>query len=73
MLRALLSIATKQEASSPVRLTQDELVSFAATTRPTANRVLLEEEERGAVELSRGQVTVLERRRLATRAGVDPE
>jgi CRP-like cAMP-binding protein len=72
VLRALLSMSTKEEVSSPVRLTQEELASFAATTRPTANRVLREEEERGTVELSRGQVTVLDRRGLAGRVGVDP-
>lgn len=72
VLRALLSMATLEDAPSPVRLTQDELASFAATTRPTANRVLRQEEERGTVALSRGQVMVLDRRRLAERAGVDP-
>jgi CRP-like cAMP-binding protein len=73
VLRALLSIATLEDVSSPVRLTQDELASFAATTRPTANRVLRQEEERGTIELSRGRVMVLDRRRLAERAGVDPK
>jgi CRP/FNR family transcriptional regulator, cyclic AMP receptor protein len=72
VLRALLSMATLEDASSPVMLTQDELASFAATTRPTANRVLRQEEERGTVELSRGRVMVLDRRRLAERAGVNP-
>jgi CRP/FNR family transcriptional regulator, cyclic AMP receptor protein len=72
VLRALLSMASKEEGSAPVQLTQDELASFAATTRPTANRVLRQEEERGTVELSRGQVMVLDRRRLAERTGVDP-
>ena len=37
VLRALLSMATLEDAPSPVRLTQDELASFAATTRPTAD------------------------------------
>lgn len=72
VLRALLSMATLEDTSSPVMLTQDELASFAATTRPTANRVLRQEEERGTVELSRGRVMVLDRRRLAERAGVNP-
>ncbi|HEX6761121.1 MAG TPA: Crp/Fnr family transcriptional regulator [Propionibacteriaceae bacterium] len=72
VLRALLSMATLEDASSPVRLTQHELASFAATTRTTANHVLRHEEERGTVALSRGQVMVLDRRRLAERAGVDP-
>jgi len=72
VLRALLSMATLEDAPSPVRLTQDELASFAATTRPTANHVLRQEEERGTVALSRGQVMVLARQRLAERAGVDP-
>jgi CRP-like cAMP-binding protein len=71
VLRALLSMSTKKEVS-PVRLTQEELASFAATSRPTANRVLREEEEQGTVELSRGQVKVLDRERLATRVGSDP-
>jgi CRP-like cAMP-binding protein len=72
VLRALLSMVTLEDAPSPVRLTQDELASFAATTRPTANHVLRQEEERGTVALSRGQVMVLDRARLAERAGVDP-
>jgi CRP-like cAMP-binding protein len=72
VLRALLSMATLEDAPSPVRLTQDELASCAATTRPTANHVLRQEEERGTVALSRGQVMVLDRRRLAERAGIDP-
>jgi hypothetical protein len=46
-------------------------MGFAATTRPTANRVLRQEKERGTVKLSRGQVVVLDRQRLAERAGVD--
>lgn len=72
VLRALLSMTNKEKGSSPVRLTQDELASFAATTRPTANRVLRQEEERGTLELSRGQVMVRDRQQLAGRAGVDP-
>ena len=73
VLRALLSMATLEDAPSPIRLTtQDELAGFAATTRPTANHVLRQEEERGTVALSRGQVMVLDRGRLAERAGVDP-
>jgi CRP/FNR family transcriptional regulator, cyclic AMP receptor protein len=69
VLRALLSMVALEDASSLVRLTQDELASFAATTRPTANRVLRQEEERGTIAISRGQVMVLDRRRLAERAG----
>ena len=72
VLRALLSMATLEDATS-VRLTQDELASFAATTRQTANRVLRQEKKRGTVELSRGQVMVLDQRRLAERAGSIPK
>ena len=36
------------------------------------NRLSAKEEERGTVALSRGQVMVLDRARLAERAGVDP-
>jgi CRP/FNR family transcriptional regulator, cyclic AMP receptor protein len=72
VLRALLSMSTREDVASRVRLTQEDLASFAATTRPTANRVLRQEEERGTVKLSRGQVIVLDRARLAKRAGVHP-
>ncbi len=43
-----------------VPLTQEELAAMAGTSRATVNRVLREEEKRGAVALQRGRVTVLD-------------
>jgi CRP-like cAMP-binding protein len=43
-----------------VPLTQEDLAAMAGTSRATVNRVLRDEERRGAVALSRGRVTVLD-------------
>ena len=43
-----------------VPLTQEELAAMAGTSRATVNRVLRDEQRRGAVELSRGQVALLD-------------
>ena len=43
-----------------VPLTQDDLAAMAGTSRATVNRVLREEERRGAVALERGKVTLLD-------------
>jgi CRP-like cAMP-binding protein len=50
-----------------VPLTQDEIAQLAGTTRPTANRLLLEAQERGAIELARGKITVIDAEWLARR------
>ena len=71
VLRALLFVDGLDSSDGPIPLTQKDLASLAATTRPTANRVLREEEERGTVRLTRGGVAVVDADRLATRAGVD--
>lgn len=52
-----------------VPLTQDDLASLAGTTRPTANKVLRQMEELGAVRLSRGKIQVLDPGALRARAG----
>lgn len=43
-----------------VPLTQDDLAAMAGASRATVNRVLREEEKRGAVALQRGRVTLLD-------------
>jgi CRP-like cAMP-binding protein len=43
-----------------VPLTQEDLAAMGGTSRATVNRVLRDEERRGAVALSRGRVTVLD-------------
>ena len=50
-----------------VPLTQDDLASMAGTSRATVNRVLREEEKRGAVSLQRGKVTLLDVEEVARR------
>jgi CRP/FNR family transcriptional regulator, cyclic AMP receptor protein len=52
-----------------VSLKQEELAAMADTSRATVNRVLREEQRRGAVALSRGQVTLLEPDELERRCG----
>jgi CRP/FNR family cyclic AMP-dependent transcriptional regulator len=71
VLRALLFLAGIDRPGAAIPLTQNDLANFAATTRPTANRVLREESERGTLELLRGRITVLDRERLARRAGIE--
>jgi CRP-like cAMP-binding protein len=49
-------------------LTQEALAEMAGTSRATVNRVLREEEKRGAVELARGRTVVREVDDLTRRA-----
>jgi CRP/FNR family transcriptional regulator, cyclic AMP receptor protein len=55
------------ETDGVVPLTQDNLSELAGTARGTVNRVLREEQERGAVALERGRIRVLDPEALATR------
>jgi len=50
-----------------VPLTQEDLAAIAGTSRATVNRVLREEEKRGAVALERGRVTLRDIEALAGR------
>jgi CRP-like cAMP-binding protein len=72
VLRALLLVDALDADSSTIPLTQHDLASLAATTRPTANRVLREEAARGTLSLARGRITVTDAARLIQRAGTDP-
>jgi CRP/FNR family transcriptional regulator, cyclic AMP receptor protein len=56
------------ELGETVELTQEELAQLAGTSRATVNRVLREEEKRGALRLDRGRVTVLDADALRRRA-----
>ena len=51
-----------------VPLNQEDLAGLAGTSRATANRVLREEETRGAVRLGRGRTTVLDVEAVTRRA-----
>ena len=50
-----------------VPLTQEDLAAMAGTSRATVNRVLREEEKRGAVALERAKVRVLDPDALSSR------
>jgi CRP-like cAMP-binding protein len=52
-----------------IPVTQETLASLAGTTRPTANQVLGRLAARQLVEVSRGQIVVLNRGELHRRAG----
>ena len=52
-----------------VPLTQEDLAAMAGTSRATVNRVLREEEKRGAVALQRGRVTLLDVDDIQRRCG----
>ena len=52
-----------------VPLTQEVVAELAGATRPTVNQVLRDEERRGAIELTRGRITILDVPKLARRAG----
>jgi CRP-like cAMP-binding protein len=54
------------EVAVPLR--QEDVAGLAGTSRATVNRVVREEEGRGAVRLSRGRITVVDREALARRA-----
>ena len=53
VLRALLTLARFEEEGTPIPVTQGDLASFAATTRPTANKVLRDESRTAARSKSR--------------------
>ena len=74
VLRRLLDLCQQyagDEQHIVIPVTQEMLASLAGTTRPTANQVLGRLAASQLVEVSRGQITVLNRRELHRRAG-DP-
>jgi CRP-like cAMP-binding protein len=69
--RRLLKLAAMYgppEGPAAIPLTQEEISEMAGTSRATVNRVLREEQKRGAVTLARGSTTVLDREGLSRRA-----
>lgn len=58
---------TETYGSGVVPLTQEDLAAMAGTSRATVNRVLRDEEKRGAVALGRGRLTVLDAEELGLR------
>lgn len=71
-VRRRLMELTRIYAAGVVPLTQEELAAMAGTSRATVNRVLREEEKRGAVMLQRGRTTVLDAEDLDRRCRWTP-
>jgi CRP-like cAMP-binding protein len=72
VLRRLLDLCrlyAVDEQRIVIPVTQEMLASLAGTTRPTANQVLARLTASQVVEVSRGQVVVLNHRELHRRAG----
>lgn len=65
-LAELAELYAGEDGSIP--LTQEQLAEMAGTSRATVNRVLREEQERGTVQLRRGNTLVLKPDELARRA-----
>jgi len=66
-LAALLALYDNGDSEVVIPLTQEDLAGLAGVTRPTVNRVLKKEEQRGTLRLSRGTITIMDRGRLAAR------
>ena len=58
---------TVRQGQPTISMTQEHLAEMAGTSRATVNRVLRDEERRGAVALSRGRTTVLDLEDLESR------
>jgi CRP/FNR family transcriptional regulator, cyclic AMP receptor protein len=69
--RRLLELAEMfpdAEGSPVITLTQELIAGLAGAARPTVNKVLREEEKRGAIELARGRTRILDQEGLRKRA-----
>jgi CRP-like cAMP-binding protein len=66
LLRRLVELAELYGETVP--LTQEQLAEMSGASRPTVNRVLRDEQERGTIRLERGKTIVLEPDELARRS-----
>ena len=69
--RRLLDLCAVYESidgTSTIPLSQDELAQLSGAARPTVNRVLRQDQDRGVVRLGRRRITVLDREALSRRA-----
>jgi CRP-like cAMP-binding protein len=63
VLRRLVELAELYPGAdgvAEITLTQEAIAELAGAARPTVNRVLREEEERGLIELMRGRIRILD-------------
>ncbi len=68
LLRRLAELGRVYGADGVIQLTQEQLAEMTGATRPTVNKVLREEQERGTIELRRGKTVILDADALARRA-----
>lgn len=59
--KCLLDLSELSPDGAKVELTQDDLASFVGATRVSVNRVLADLEKRGAIDVSRRHIAVLDR------------
>ena len=65
VLRRLVELADMYaDGDGVIALNQEELAQIAGTSRATVNRVLREQEQRGAVALARGKTAIVDRELL---------
>jgi CRP/FNR family cyclic AMP-dependent transcriptional regulator len=65
VLRRLVELADMYaDGDGVIALNQEELAQIAGTSRATVNRVLREQEQRGAVALARGMTAIVDRELL---------
>ncbi len=62
-----------EDGRATIPLTQEQIAEYAGAARPTVNRVLREEEERGSLALGRGRIDVLALDELAKRVRGVPQ
>lgn len=68
LLRRLSELGQVYGADGVIQLTQEQLAEMTGATRPTVNKVLREEQERGTIELRRGKTVIVDADALARRA-----
>ena len=71
VLRRLVELSNlyrERDGTTEVTLTQEAIAELAGAKRPTVNRVLRDEAERGTIELMRGRIRVLDLDGLRRRA-----
>lgn len=64
----LCDLYEQVDGRTTIPLSQDELAELSGAARPTVNRVLRQDQDRGVVELGRRRITVLDRDALRRRA-----
>lgn len=67
-LLSLIDSYGQQGGPASIPVTQEELAQLAGVTRPTANRILRDGEDAGALRLARGRIEVLDHGWVSKRA-----